>query len=184
MPSRRPDVSTKAVIASYDRTRSIDKTATELILNRSTVAYRLRKAGIKRQGPKRIDPNRPKKKCHRCERPKRVEEFNKCRSRSDGRSATCRKCWAEYQAERTLALKFGISFAEFHELLKAQGGGCGICGTKAGMKRAGRRLRLCVDHDHKTNRLRGILCNSCNNGLGRFKDDPALLVKAAQYLQR
>jgi hypothetical protein len=52
------------------------------------------------------------------------------------------------------------------------------------MLRLGRKLRLNVDHCHVTGKVRGILCNSCNNGLGRFRDNPDLLLKAADYLQQ
>ena len=41
---------------------------------------------------------------------------------------------------------------------------------------------LVVDHDHKTNKIRGMLCNRCNQGLGQFKDDPELLEYARIYL--
>ena len=50
---------------------------------------------------------------------------------------------------------------------------CTICGSYAG---------LVVDHDHKTNKIRGMLCNRCNQGLGQFKDDPMLLEMARIYL--
>jgi hypothetical protein len=43
--------------------------------------------------------------------------------------------------------------------------------------------RLCVDHDHKTNKVRALLCDGCNKGLGAFSDSPALLRKAADYLE-
>lgn len=50
---------------------------------------------------------------------------------------------------------------------------CTICGS---------RDRLVVDHDHKTNTIRGMLCNHCNRGLGHFRDDPDLLEFARIYL--
>lgn len=42
---------------------------------------------------------------------------------------------------------------------------------------------LSVDHDHETGEVRGLLCNLCNTGLGKFKEDPSLLTKAASYLK-
>lgn len=61
-----------------------------------------------------------------------------------------------------------------------QGGRCAICGQPESSKLTS---HLSVDHDHATNEWRGLLCNSCNNGLGRFKDEPAILLAAIAYLE-
>lgn len=77
---------------------------------------------------------------------------------------------------RTLAA-YGLTPEAYTELLGRQGGGCAVCGApppSAGV--------LHVDHSHGTGAVRGLLCTNCNNGLGRFRDDAALLLAAASYL--
>ena len=61
------------------------------------------------------------------------------------------------------------------KLIDAQNGKCAICGEL--------HRTLCVDHDHKTDVIRGGLCHACNLGLGYFKDDPARLHAAATYIE-
>lgn len=73
---------------------------------------------------------------------------------------------------------FGISADEFDALLDEQGGGCAVCG-----RRPARVASLHLDHCHDTGRVRGILCLSCNQGIGKFRDDPELLERAAWYLR-
>lgn len=73
---------------------------------------------------------------------------------------------------------FGISLDGYNYLFQAQGGRCAICGThQSELPRA-----LAVDHDHITNTVRGLLCSSCNVGIGHFRDDPQLLQSAIDYL--
>jgi hypothetical protein len=76
-----------------------------------------------------------------------------------------------------LKRKFGLTQAEYDELLELQDGGCAICGELPG-----ERVSLRVDHDHLTGEVRGILCVRCHNALGLFREDPALLTEAAHYL--
>jgi hypothetical protein len=63
--------------------------------------------------------------------------------------------------------------------LARQGGGCAICGY---IPLPG-RLRLNIDHDHKTGQVRGCLCARCNRGIGWMRDSPDLLRSAARYLE-
>ena len=61
------------------------------------------------------------------------------------------------------------------QIASIQGNLCAICQTKLEEK--------CLDHDHKTGKIRDLLCNNCNAGLGKFQDNPELLIKAADYLK-
>ena len=74
---------------------------------------------------------------------------------------------------------YGLSLKEFSALSAAQGDVCAICGSKCG-----NYSRLSVDHDHETGAIRGLLCNTCNRGVGLMKDNPAVLRAAAEYLEK
>lgn len=74
--------------------------------------------------------------------------------------------------------KYGITLDEYEATLAKQGGACAICKSPPG------RSLLCVDHDHITGKARGLLCDPCNNGLGRFGDDVERLRSAVAYLRR
>jgi hypothetical protein len=58
---------------------------------------------------------------------------------------------------------YGISVEQYEEMLDRQGGVCGLCGEPP------RGLRLAVDHDHETGRVRGLLHNECNRALGTWE---------------
>ena len=74
--------------------------------------------------------------------------------------------------------QYGITIEQKEAMLKAQINRCAICTKELNFKTAN------VDHDHISKRIRGILCNSCNQGLGLFKDDPTFLENAINYLNR
>jgi hypothetical protein len=79
----------------------------------------------------------------------------------------------------------GLTLAEYQTLHDAQGGLCAACGqleTKA--HRNGTVLRLAVDHDHDTGRVRALLCSRCNYTLGYARDDVAVLRQLIAYLER
>ena len=84
---------------------------------------------------------------------------------------------------RIYALKatLGISREEYLELFRKASYRCEICGGQN--EKQPRSRSLSVDHDHKTGKVRGILCHACNSGLGYFEDNSPRLRKAAEYLQ-
>jgi hypothetical protein len=75
--------------------------------------------------------------------------------------------------------KYGLTEEQYYALIAGQGGRCAICGTNFSELK---ERHVHVDHDHKTNKVRGILCTRCNVGLGYFRDDPVLLEHAIYYL--
>lgn len=78
--------------------------------------------------------------------------------------------------------KYGLTQADVDRMTAEQGGVCAICGMLPDGK--GAMSILHVDHDHETGQVRAMLCPKCNKGLGSFRDNPALLQKAAWYLLR
>ena len=90
---------------------------------------------------------------------------------ADGRAAKA-------SAESYFRTTYGMSR---QDALDRFGDTCKICGCKDG-EAGGRHGVLHIDHCHTTGRVRGMLCDRCNTGLGKFRDDPALLRKAADYL--
>lgn len=85
------------------------------------------------------------------------------------------KRWYKEKGRALNLTLYGLDEPAYAKLLARQDGLCAIC------KKVGRG-RLHVDHDHHTGKVRGLLCRSCNFGLGNFKDDCGLLRAAVGYL--
>lgn len=79
---------------------------------------------------------------------------------------------------RYFGARYGVTVEQYEDMLKNQNGVCAICNNKCSV-----RERLSIDHCHDTKIVRGLLCNSCNLGLGYFKDTPERLESAAKYLR-
>jgi len=74
-----------------------------------------------------------------------------------------------------------ITEQEYYNLLKVHNGTCDICG---GVNEHKRNTQLSLDHDHKTGKARGLLCEKCNRGIGLLRDDTDILYKAINYIKR
>lgn len=83
--------------------------------------------------------------------------------------------------EKAWQRRYGITRQDYETLLELQGDSCAICKTMD----VGRKghTHFHVDHDHETGKVRGLLCDLCNRGLGYFKDDAYLMMKGAKYLE-
>ena len=128
-----------------------------------------------------------RKICLKCLESKEVSDFTNHGSDESPRySSRCRSC-------RTLAVKgrprksekgrrkflYGLTKEKLKELEIKQNYRCAVCGTD----NPGADCKvLCIDHCHATGKVRGLLCNNCNRGLGFFKDDPARLIAASNYI--
>ena len=82
----------------------------------------------------------------------------------------------EDKQNRNYLHRYGVTAAQVRQWVESQGERCAVCN--------GRTARLNVDHDHKTGRVRGLLCYKCNSALGSMGDDPTRLRAAIRYLEK
>lgn len=125
-----------------------------------------------------------KYRCCRCKQVKEFIFFYKRKSKLGHRSE-CKECRSKYAVDKNfnrknhLRMLYGITIEEYQGILQKQNNKCAICGCPPEFSAKG---SLAVDHCHKTNKIRGLLCGECNLGLGKFKDRQDLLSKAIEYL--
>ena len=84
----------------------------------------------------------------------------------------------------TQKYKYGLENGQFEALLKAQGYQCAICTKDLTKPNTSFPDRACVDHNHTTGQVRGILCVACNTGIGHLQDNATLLRLAADYVEK
>ena len=95
-----------------------------------------------------------------------------------------RKRTPEIHKRISLKKDFGITLEYYYELLEEQNYVCAICKQPETLwnKKHHKPQSLSVDHCHKTGKIRGLLCNNCNHGLGLFKEKPKTFESALVYL--
>ncbi len=95
-----------------------------------------------------------------------------------------RKLTPKVEKARSLRESFGLTLEQYEEMHDRQDGKCAICGSPETQKRSGKLKALAVDHCHASGKIRELLCTACNQGLGKFKDNPVILQKAIEYLTK
>lgn len=124
------------------------------------------------------------KTCSKCKETKHFSEFYKRKTGKDWVSSWCKVCVkldCRKRYDKTssatdwIKRKYGLSAEDFNRLVELQGNSCNICFVKF-------INTPHVDHCHKTNKVRGLLCSACNKGLGFFKENPIHLANAIKYL--
>jgi hypothetical protein len=128
------------------------------------------------------------KQCATCKEQNPVTEFYKCVQNKDGLYHECKSCKSEYDRLRNaknpkirkginLQNRYGITLEDKEHMIASQNGKCAICETELDNGK-----HTCVDHCHKTGKIRKILCKSCNILIGHSKENTEILKKAIQYL--
>jgi hypothetical protein len=134
-----------------------------------------------------------KKWCSRCECWLPHSSFGKNGWTKSGLQAYCEKCRGGYQSRyakkpevRRKLTAYNLNYVrrrflnasaeDVQRIWERQNYCCAICSSSI-------PINAHLDHDHKTGEVRGLLCPGCNHGLGKFKDDPELLLKAIEYLK-
>lgn len=127
------------------------------------------------------------KQCSRCSQEKEIVEFYNSKTSKDGLRHWCKKCCWEHQKtwvkdnpvklkNQQMKYRYGISLKEFDTLLEKQDNLCALCNMALDES-------LCVDHNHTTGKVRGIIHKTCNTAIGLLKDNPELLYRASTYLE-
>lgn len=92
------------------------------------------------------------------------------------------KEWERHARKHWLRTRYNLTTNQYDQMVAAQNNRCPICLVCFSDLHDSRGFRPHVDHCHATGKARGILCGSCNRGLGNFRDDPAVLERALLYL--
>ena len=76
--------------------------------------------------------------------------------------------------------RYGIDIDKYNEMFESQEGRCAICG----IHQSELKVSLCVDHNHSTGEIRGLLCKRCNSAIGLFDENSDSLGRAIEYLKQ
>ncbi len=118
------------------------------------------------------------RKCRLCGTEKAIDEFY---LHNKGKTPTRRKECKECTIEKMRYRRTGICNVKYDEMLVIQGGRCAICKCTLN---SSRYTKFAVDHDHRTKKVRGLLCTNCNTAIGLMKDSVERFESAITYLSK
>lgn len=128
-------------------------------------------------------------RCKTCKKLKPWDDFYKHKAYKSGHYRECKTCADKRGAKNAIKnpdmrlsaniKKFGITVLDYKKIYAEQHGNCAICGKS----QSNQKQRMCIDHSHKTGKVRGLLCTHCNKGLGMFEDSIDVLLSAVSYLK-
>ena len=146
--------------------------------------------------------------CTKCKQSKDLDQFNKNSSQKDGYNYRCRFCcnlatrlsesknrvqtritnshWKKKNPEKNkrdnrkwrLKNYYGLTEEQYASMFKAQDGKCAICNKHQSQL----KVALAVDHNHLTNKVRQLLCRTCNSFLGYIQEDEQTAVNLVEYI--
>ena len=123
------------------------------------------------------------KECKKCKKLKSLDSFvNRYTRYKDGKDTWCKDC----KRNSTRIMKYGINNEDYINLLIKQEYKCVICKIhEDDLLKNNNKIYfpLCIDHSHKTNKVRGLLCHKCNRSIGLLNDDSSILYNAFKYLK-
>ena len=136
------------------------------------------------------------KTCRTCGEVKALKHYHKAKVNTDGYEHRCKDCkkaitqteeFKEKRRQRSYkyALKhhYGLTVEDYEQMIEDQGNRCACCGDHwDNVVSRQAHARWCVDHNHETGEVRGLLCNACNAMLGHAQDSIHRLAKGIEYL--
>ena len=159
----------KDICRLYKKGISLHKIAEEVGRDYAVVRYRAVRMNLYQPKHKKTKGN--KAECTRCKQSFTLDKFPDLATRGCYNCVNC-------------VYKTKERSEQYQEMVDEKGECCEICGAKTGHKsKNGVECRLAIDHCHKTGKIRGLLCNRCNRGIGYLMDDIQLLKKAIKYLE-
>ena len=131
---------------------------------------------VKAKNKKWRDANKDKERA----RAKKWQENNK--DKATANVVRWKKSNPDKIKNNSLKRRYGVSLGLYNEMLAVQNDLCYICAQPETLKYKGKIRLLCVDHNHETGEIRKLLCDSCNQGIAKFKENIKYLDEAKSYL--